>query len=391
MLVIVGILIHGYTEIELVHVEVAHEEQGTQEVQEVQENQEEQKNQSSIQDNSNIQHDTIMKYGGYTYNQLSEGEQALYEEIFCCIEGLEKEVRLVGLDQELVSYVFNCVMVDHPEFFYLEGFSGTTERLKEQIVSFTFSPIYTMTATEIQEYNQINQIYLEDCKKQIPNGASEYEVVKSVYEYIILHTDYEHDAILNQTICSVTANGASVCQGYAKTMQYLLNEFGIFATIVFGTAQDGEAHAWNLVSMDGEYYYVDCTGGDPLYEQETQGSQETISYDYLGLTTKQVEETYEINHLVPLPECVATENNYYQKEGLYFTEYDLNKLQMLFKEGEALEKDAITFQCASTSVYEEMMVHLLDEQVIFSLIESPITTVAFTNDDQKLILTFYLE
>ncbi len=66
----------------------------------------------------------IMKYGGYAYTQLTEEEQDIYEEIFLGIEGRMEDVDSKTSDYEMFSNVFNCVLIDHPEFFYVDGFDG---------------------------------------------------------------------------------------------------------------------------------------------------------------------------------------------------------------------------------------------------------------------------
>ncbi len=39
-------------------------------------------------------------------------------------------------------------------------------------------------------------------------------------------------------------------------------------------------HAWNFVLIDGEYYWVDVTWGDPTYEFFVPDNVANISYDY---------------------------------------------------------------------------------------------------------------
>ena len=70
--------------------------------------------------------------------------------------------------------------------------------------------------------------------------------------------------------------GRSVCTGYARTFQALCDGLGLDCWTVNGY-QDGAGHAWNMVRLDGEILYVDCTFGDTggrperyfLFDQET--------------------------------------------------------------------------------------------------------------------------
>ncbi|MNI34650.1 Transglutaminase-like superfamily protein [compost metagenome] len=68
--------------------------------------------------------------------------------------------------------------------------------------------------------------------------------------------------------------GEAVCQGYSLLTYQLLKTAGFASLIVEGTA-GGQAHAWNLVLLDGKWYHLDTTWDDPL-----SNGPEQVRYDY---------------------------------------------------------------------------------------------------------------
>ena len=67
-----------------------------------------------------------------------------------------------------------------------------------------------------------------------------------------------------------------------------MEQLGVPCIYVEGNARDGdEGHAWNIVEINGEQYYVDATNGDqPAFLEGGAVSLEehkTTIYDYLCL------------------------------------------------------------------------------------------------------------
>ncbi|MGN1147647.1 MAG: transglutaminase domain-containing protein, partial [Lachnospiraceae bacterium] len=236
----------------------------------------------------------------------------------------------------------------------------------------------------------------EECLAGISMEASDYEKVKYVYVYLNSHTEYDQNAEDNQNICSVFIDRQSVCQGYAKATQYLLNKLGIGATLVIGSVYGGERHAWNLVLIDGKFYYVDTTWGDASYQIVETGNSGSVSslpsinYDYLCVTTEQLLTTHEIDNVVPLPSCVSMDANYYVMEGAYFTAYDEAGLSALFEKGYDEGRTDVTLKCSDREVYDTFCNELVTNQRIFDYLNSPGGTIAYAVDADKLSLTFWL-
>lgn len=332
----------------------------------------------------------------YAYQMLSEDEKVLYVEIANALLTFGEDVKLSSCDKEEISRVFQCVLNDHPEIFYVDGYTYTEYTLGDVLRKITFTGTYRFSQEEVQEKQTLIDDYVNQCLAGMPEDADEYTKVKYIYEYLIHHTEYDATAQNNQNICSVFIEGRSVCQGYAKATQYLLNQADIFATLVLGRVIGGEGHAWNLVRIDGQYYYVDTTWGDASY-QAAEGSASypdekipTINYDYLCVTTNQLEITHTIDNVVEVPECTSMKDNYYVREGVYFTRWDEEQLARVFEEGYEKGSTYVTLKCADAEVYRQMQDALIIKQGIFQYLDCPNGVVSYADNEKQYSISFWL-
>lgn len=331
----------------------------------------------------------------YAFGKLTEEEQEVYLEILEALVGFRENVKLSSCDKEQISRVFQCVLNDHPEIFYVDGYSYTEYTLGSILKKITFTGSYRFSPEEVEEKQRQIDNYVNQCLADMPEDADEYEKVKYVYEYLIHHTDYDASAKDSQNICSVFLERKSVCQGYAKATQYLLNRAGVFATLVLGRVVGGEGHAWNLVRIDGEYYYVDTTWGDASY-QAVGGSDypvekiPTINYDYLCVTTEQMEMTHTQDNVVEMPECTSMEANFYVREGVYFTDFDEEKIEKIFTDSYDRGDTYVTLKCEGPDTYRKMLETLIGQQEVFRYLDCPDKAVSYVENEKQYSLSFWL-
>lgn len=360
-----------------------------------------------------------LQQGLYYYEALQEEEKELYVRIYDALVTRSNRILPVS-DEDTVSKVYQAVSNDHPEIFYASGYMLNMKMRGEQIVSEEFQPKFIMTPDEQETYTGQIEAAAAQVIGQVPAGLDEYGKVKYIYDYLIRNTEYELNCENNQNICSVFVNHKSVCLGYAKAAQYLLRELGFDVTLTLGKAK-GESHCWNLICVDGEYYYMDVTWGDadfngdalPAGQDTASGMEETdmeetgmeepgmaqgeeaakelmkpVNYDYFLVTTKQISMTHEIDSLVPMPACIATRNNYFVREGVYFTSYDTQKLKDAFERAYAKGDAYVSVMCDNSAVYEEMKRHLFEEQEIFQFLHEGQSATYINNDKLYSIICF---
>ncbi len=336
------------------------------------------------------------KEEGYAYSKLSEEKQELYLEIRDALTHFEEDVRLSSCDKDEISDVFQCVLNDHPEIFYVEGYTYTEYTLGDILKKITFTGSYRFDQEEIAEKQRLIDAYADQCLGGMPADADEYTKVKYIYEYLIHHTEYDAAVGDNQNICSVFIEGRSVCQGYAKATQYLLNKADVFATLVLGRVVGGEGHAWNLVQIDGQYYYVDTTWGDASYQAVGSAAEyaeekiPTINYDYLCVSTEQMNLTHTLDNVVELPDCNSMDANYYVREGFYFTEWNEEQAARIFQQEYEKGSAYVTLKCANDTVYRQMQDALIGRQEVFRYLNCPEGVVSYSDNEKQYSMSFWL-
>lgn len=123
--------------------------------------------------------------------------------------------------------------------------------------------------------------------KIIKKGATEFEKVKAVHDYIVLNGSYSSNTKNSQyTTYTFLTEQKGVCQAYALLMYKMLEELNIEAKYVKGFSNN-ERHAWILAKVNNEWYHVDPTWDDPVGNKKDE-----VRYNYFMLTDKQMAKTH---------------------------------------------------------------------------------------------------
>lgn len=272
-------------------------------------------------------------YQEYYFNLLSEDEKRGYRELLKGVRNREESFYLTISGDSQVDRVYHAVLKDHPELFWIHNRKQVYKTVYARGDYCRFSPEYSYSPEESKLIEDSMEQAYGEVLSLIPEGAGDYEKVQTVYTYIIDHTKYVSSED-DQSIAGVFWKKEAVCAGYAKAVQYLLERLGVSCIYVEGSSADSdEGHAWNLVLLDGEYYYVDATNGDqPDFlegDAAVMAEHKTTIYDYLCPFPEEYEADYTASSEFPVPLCTARDKNFYVMNGACFDSYDREQVYRL--------------------------------------------------------------
>ena len=262
----------------------------------------------------------------YYFKQLNEEEQRVYRELLKGIRAREKDFYLTLSQDDSIDRCYHAVLKDHPEIFWVHNHEKIYKTTYSDSDYCTFTPGYIYTESEISEIQNAMEAGFQEVSSLIPADASDYEKVRIVYTYVIDNTQYQASDD-DQSIAGVFGKKEAVCAGYAGAVQYLLERIGVPCIYVDGSTQGStEGHAWNIVKLDGEYYYVDATNGDQPDFLNGNAAQleehKTIIYDYLCPFPEEYEKKYIRSEELTVPDCTAKDMNFYVLNQGCFDGYD---------------------------------------------------------------------
>lgn len=290
----------------------------------------------------------------YYYEQLTDEKKQVYQEILEGVKNHTEEIYTHESDANQANQIFQDIIKDQPDIFWCDG-TATAVPHKGNESYTVLKPKYIYDAQKSASMQQEIEQHADEWLKDLDRTADDYHKILYVYEKIVNMVDYNADASDNQNIYSVFVNHSSVCAGYSRATQYLLERLGIFCTYVTGKTSEGESHAWNLVKCNGDYYYVDTTWGDPVFQkeegEETSAGQ-NISYDYMCCDDDELFQTHVPDAGVTLPKCTKMDANYYVVNGMYYQQYDGEQALNTMNQSIWNKETSTTFKFADRELYQ---------------------------------------
>ena len=338
---------------------------------------------SSAAASSTVSRAPAASKGMYAYEHLSEVEKEVYNVMEETLVDHAESARVETLSDDDMKKVFFFVLKDHPEIFWCSSFIRSSTKKGDGTVITEFKPEYAMTKEERyifkEKIDQVAAAWLAG----VPADASDYTKAKVIFDAIVSNVEYDAESDENQNIISVFVNKSSVCSGYSKAFQYLLAKVGIESTLVKGDANEG-AHAWNLVKLDGDYYYFDVTWGDPSFSSR-KDITDFIDYSYFAVTSEELMRTHRIEDELEMPECTAVRDNYYINEGLVFDSADFNLVGSAIRNASLAGENSVSLKFSDRALYDQAIDYFVKKNHIFDFYSSAKKVFMYNNDELNIM------
>lgn len=220
------------------------------------------------------------------------------------------------LDNEQIVNTFFALLQDNPQIFYHGSYIRILTSGGNAYFATSVDKTYINPEEKIAEADAITA-GIAEYDLIINSNMSNYSIEKKIHDKLILDNNYAYDEngnpLMDRYAHSIAGSlnstyGGGVCESYAKTMQLLLNRYGVDNYLVSGYAGT-EAHAWNMVQLNnGNYYCTDATWDDP-----TVSGQNWLYYRYFNMpySTFYANRNNSLTYFPEaIPEC-ANDTTYY--------------------------------------------------------------------------------
>lgn len=223
----------------------------------------------------------------YYYGLLTDEEKAVYTQLLEAITACEETVELtVPVSNNKLEWIYWLVRYDQPQVFWSNSCAPKKRNVEGMVseVRLYYNDLARNLAQEQERVEKAVSKVLDSVK-----GMNILEAERYVHDYLVKEATYVLGAPNNQNLYSALVAGETVCAGYTRAFQYIMQRLGVPCYYCKGFIKmsddddSGEGrHAWNLIRLEDGYYNVDITWDDSYRERNASVSY--ISYEFFNVT-----------------------------------------------------------------------------------------------------------
>lgn len=258
--------------------------------------------------------------------------EEFYSVLYDAILNIKEKVkiRVVDYDESLYSVdeAFHRALRDNAGLGFVSGCNATvSQAVGKGSAIMELELTYSYPTEKVADMREEADSAAEEITGSVISPVmSDYEKVLALHDYLVKNSRYDVENADSDTVPAeeheaygVLVNGIGVCDSYAKAFKLLMDKAEVECLLVEGSSTDASGqgtasldHAWNIVSLDGEYYHVDTTWDDVAEDRDS----EELVYHYLNLNDADILGTHRWD-TENYPECAGTKYNYYRYNRLF--------------------------------------------------------------------------
>ena len=241
-----------------------------------------------------------------------------------------------------LSYDYNTNTI-YPVYAYD---LDTTKKKQEEIAKSIFDIVDSVITADMTDEAKVQAVwsYLED------NTNYDYSALEAAEKSeFSLPVGYEDSF----NAYGILVNKVGVCQSYSYASKLLLNACGVDSVTLTGYLNGTLPHAWNAVSLDENWYWVDTTNnelatGIPYFMYQT-------SSDFAEQINYVLDTDFELDTNLGAYLNSDTSKDWYSENDLYAMG-DEELISMLANQYESTSRSNIAVKCAYEPVIDEPFV-----------------------------------
>lgn len=210
-------------------------------------------------------------YPAVSDGKVRSSELSLEDYVVNALENFETQIDVTAykIPTEEAATKYFQILNNHPSLFYVVSAARWSYNPSTNMV-ISYSVQYTDTEENIKAQKADFDRALKKALNWVDSSMTSEEKALAVHDYLVLECEYDKERLDNETLPDIShsaygalVNKIAVCDGYAKAYSSILEELGISSTVVSSGSMN---HAWNQVSINGEWYHVDATWDDPTWD-----------------------------------------------------------------------------------------------------------------------------
>lgn len=233
----------------------------------------------------------------YYYNQLDNTAKLIYDTIESNLSNMTSGNYEIKLSSQIADVLYedygenkldtsfqsawDALMLDRVDTFFIDV---TKVNLKMRKTTYGKKVTYALSiapadsngylANGLESKEKVDNILneIKEIRDNIVKSLNgiDYNKIMHAHDWIINNLQYEQNITNNNVynLYGALIEKSAVCEGYAETLKYILDEAGVQCVLVSGTATNSEGkterHEWNYVQLYGKWYAIDSTWDDPV-------------------------------------------------------------------------------------------------------------------------------